>query len=79
MVDVLASFTSVGIRPLAMKWGGRRYEPLHVCLTHTVREGRKLWRVFSVTDGPPAKPEDGNAFVLAFDPEDCRWRMWETA
>ena len=63
-----------------MKWGGRRYEPLQVHLTHTVREGRKLWRVFSVSDAPPSRPpEDGNAFTLAFDPEDCRWRMWEPA
>lgn len=57
--------------------GGRRYEPLHVHLTHTVCEGRKRLRIFSVTDGPPSAPEDGNHFTLAFDPEDCRWRLWE--
>ncbi len=76
-IDVLAAFTAAGVRPLALRMGGRRYEPLHVHLTHTVREGRKLWRVFSVTDGPPSAPEDGNHFTLAFDPEDCRWRLWE--
>ncbi|MDO8622337.1 MAG: hypothetical protein Q7R80_03850 [bacterium] len=77
-VDVLATFTAAGVRPLALRMGGRRYEPLHVHLTHTVREGRKLWRVFSVTDGPPSAPESGNAFTLAFDPEECRWRLWES-
>ncbi|MDO8599407.1 MAG: hypothetical protein Q7S02_04820 [bacterium] len=78
-LDVLATFTAAGVRPIALRMGGRRYEPLQVHLTHTVREGRKLWRVFSVTDGPPAAPEDGNHFTLAFDPEDCRWRLWENA
>lgn len=76
LVDVLAAFTAAGVRPLALRMGGRRYEPLHVHLTHTVRDGRKRLRVFSVTDGPPSAPEDGNHFSLAFDPDDCRWRLW---
>lgn len=78
-IDVLVAFTATGMRPLALRMGGRRYEPLCVHLTHTVREGRKRWRVFSVTDGLPSAPEDGNHFTLAFDPEDCRWRVWDPA
>ena len=76
-MDVLATFTAAGVRPLALRMGGRRYEPLHVHLTHTVRDGRKRLRIFSVTDGPPSSPENGNHITLAFDPDDCRWRVWE--
>lgn len=77
-LDVLAAFTAAGVRPLAVRMGGRRYEPLQVHATHTVREGRTLWRIFSVSDAPPARPADeGNHFTLAFNPTDLRWRLWE--
>ncbi|MFH1430823.1 MAG: hypothetical protein ABIG71_04915 [Candidatus Uhrbacteria bacterium] len=71
-IDVLATFTAGGVRPYSMKWDGHRYEPLQVHMTHTVRDGRKLWHVFSCSD--PA-----NSFTIAFNPFDLRWQLWEYA
>lgn len=77
-LDVLVAFTAQGVRPLALRLGGRRYEPLRVHATHKVREGRILWRVFSVSDAPLARPpEEGNHFTIAFNPLDLLWRVWE--
>lgn len=71
-IEVIATFAAGGVRPYAMKWSGRRYEPLQTHMTHTVREGRTTWHVFACSDA-------ANVFTLAFNPADMRWQLWECA
>jgi hypothetical protein len=58
--------------PYSLYWHGRRYHITTVGLHHTVREGRVLTHIFSVTDGT-------TFFKLKFDTETLGWKLLEVA
>lgn len=58
------------IIPYNIYWQGRRYQMTTVGFHHTVREGRVLIHVFSVSDGT-------TFFKLRFDTETLGWKLLE--
>ena len=58
------------VTPSVIYWHGRRYTITKVGLHHTVREGRVLFHIFSVTDGT-------TFFKLQMDTETLGWRLLE--
>ncbi len=58
------------ILPYSVYWHGRRYPITKVGFHHTVRLGRVLTHIFSVTDG-------STFFKLIFDTETLMWTLAE--
>ncbi|KKU81172.1 hypothetical protein A2875_00285 [Candidatus Gottesmanbacteria bacterium RIFCSPHIGHO2_01_FULL_46_14] len=56
--------------PWVIFWRGRRYTITKVGLHHTVRDGRVLFHLYSVTDGT-------TFFHLRFDTENLSWKLLE--
>lgn len=56
--------------PTAIYWRGRQYVITKTGLHHTVRVGRTLFHIFSVTDG-------ANFFRLQLNTETLRWTLME--
>lgn len=57
--------------PYSFSWNGRKYRVRTVGMHHTIREGRRLFHIFSVSDGD-------NFFKLIFDTETLGWKLLET-
>jgi hypothetical protein len=56
--------------PYSLYWHGKRYRITAVGFHHTLREGRVLIHIFSVTDGT-------TFFKLRFDTETLGWKLLE--
>ncbi len=56
--------------PYSLYWNGRRYHITTIGLHHTVWEGRRLFHIFSVSDG-------SNFFKLLMDSETLGWKLIE--
>lgn len=71
-VVLWSNHTTNKIVPYSLSWHGRRYRITTVGFHHTVREGRVLCHIFSVTDGT-------TFFKLKFDTETLAWKLLEVA
>jgi len=69
-VDLLSNHIKKKAYPWVIHWRGARYMITKVGLHHTVREGRTLCHIYSVTDG-------NTFFKLKLDTETLRWRLLE--
>lgn len=69
-VDLLSNHTTKKAYPWVVHWRQNRYIISKVGLHHTVREGRTLCHIFSVTDG-------NTFFKLRFDTETLGWKLLE--
>lgn len=69
-VNLLYNHLKRSASPTSLYWRGRRYTITQVGLHHTVREGRTLLHIFSVTDGT-------SAFKLELNAETLLWRLLE--
>ncbi len=56
--------------PYSISWHGRRYRMTTIGLHHTIWEGRRLFHIFSVSDGT-------TYFKLMFDTETLAWKLLE--
>lgn len=56
------------IMPVRLKWQGKEYRLAKLGLHHTVRVGRTLHHIFSVTDGT-------TFFRLNLDTENLQWTL----
>lgn len=69
-VDLLSNHVNKKAYPWIIHWRNNRYMVTKIGLHHTVREGRTLMHVFSVTDG-------NTFFKLKFDTETLSWKLLE--
>lgn len=69
-VDLVTNHLKKSVYPWIIHWQGRHYRITKVGLHHTVREGRVLFHLFSVTDGT-------TFFKLRFDTETLGWKLLE--
>lgn len=69
-VNLLFNHLKRSVIPTSLFWRGRRYTITKVGLHHTIREGRTLYHMFSVTDGT-------TSFKLQFDSETLFWKLLE--
>ncbi|MFZ5845678.1 MAG: hypothetical protein ACOY0S_04390 [Patescibacteria group bacterium] len=74
IINELVSVNLLGkpgkVYPAILFWRGRRYAITKVGLHHTVKEGRTLFHIFSVTDG-------NTYFKLQLDTETLSWKLLE--
>ena len=68
VVDERVSVNLLNSQPTGFVWRNRRYAVTQVGLHHTLRQGRTLMHVFSVTDG-------STCFTLQFDTESLKWKL----
>jgi hypothetical protein len=59
-----------GVIPWAFLWRGRMYKTKTIGFHHTMRQGRVLLHIFSVSDG-------ATYFKLVFDTETLGWKLLE--
>ncbi len=71
-VALWSNHTTKKILPYSLYWHGIRYRITTVGFHHTLREGRVLTHIFSVTDGI-------NFFKLKFNTETLLWKLLEVA
>ncbi|HLD24648.1 MAG TPA: hypothetical protein VJB96_01900 [Patescibacteria group bacterium] len=57
--------------PYSFSWHGRKYRIKTVGMHHTIREGRHLFHIFSVSD-------DSTFFKLVMDTETLGWKLVAT-
>lgn len=69
-VDFLSNHKSGKAYPWIICWRENRYMITKVGFHHTLREGRTLCHIFSVTDG-------NTFFKLRFDTETLGWKLLE--
>lgn len=69
-VALVSNHATHTVLPYSIQWRGRSYKIQNVGLHHTVREGRVLLHMFSVTDG-------NTFFRLQFNTETLGWRLLE--
>jgi hypothetical protein len=69
-VDLLSNHLKGQVYPWAIHWRGTKYYMKKVGFHHTVRGGRTLFHVFSVTDGT-------TFFKLQLNTETLGWRLLE--
>ncbi len=69
-VDLLSNHQRGRAYPWVIHWRGNRYMMTKIGLHHTLREGRILFHLFSVTDG-------NTYFKLQFNTETLSWRLLE--
>ena len=69
-VDLLSNHIKHIAYPWVIHWRGIRYMITKIGLHHTIREGRVLIHIFSVTDGI-------SQFKLRFDTETLGWKLLE--
>jgi len=69
-VDLLTNHIKRRVYPWIVRWQGRMYRITQVGLHYTIREGRTLFHIFSVTDGT-------TFFKLQFDTETLGWKLLE--
>ncbi len=71
-VRVYADFNGQQVRPVAFKWGGKRYDVQRVNLVYRRRVGKRFVWCFAVSD-------DAHSFVLVYDPEHLSWTLEEVS
>ena len=69
-VDLLSNHLKGQAYPWVIQWKGIRYHTTKIGFHYTIRDGRTLFHVFSVTDGT-------TFFKLRFDTETLGWRLLE--
>jgi hypothetical protein len=69
-VDLLSNHIKKTVYPWVVHWRGARHMITKVGMHHTVREGRVLCHIFSVSDG-------NTFFKLRLDTETLSWRLLE--
>lgn len=75
MADNINESVSVNLTnaiPTSLCWNRREYTITKIGLHHTIREGRTLFHIFSVTDGT-------TFFKLKFGTETLGWKLLEVA
>lgn len=71
-VDLLSNHIKKMAYPWVIHWKGNRYMVAKIGMHHTVREGRVLFHIFSVSDG-------NTFFKLRLDTETLGWKLLEIA
>ncbi|MFH0828975.1 MAG: hypothetical protein V1907_02230 [Candidatus Kerfeldbacteria bacterium] len=71
-VRVFADFNGSQVRPIAFVRAGRKYEVQRVNLVYRKRVGKRFVWCFAVSD-------EGNSFVLVYDPESLVWTLEEVS
>ena len=71
-IDEQVSVNLLNNKPIRLFWHGRQYTLTQIGFHHTVREGRTLILIFSVTDG-------ATFFKLRLDTETLLWKLLEVA
>lgn len=69
-VTLWSNHTTRKVFPYSLYWHGRKYSITTVGLHHTVWEGRRLFHIFSVSDG-------STFFKLVMDSETLSWKLIE--
>jgi len=69
-VDLLSNHLKGRAYPWVIHWRGSRYHITKVGFHHTIRDGRTLFHIFSVTDGT-------TFFNLRFNTETLGWKLLE--
>lgn len=69
-VDLLSNHLTGQAYPWMIHWRGVRYHITKVGFHHTIRDGRTLLHVFSVTDGT-------TFFNLRFNTDTLGWKLLE--
>lgn len=69
-IGVLASFSGRIVKPVAFRWGKRRYRIERVHFVYRRRDGGRLSYHFGVSC-------QGQIFDLAFDPATLGWQLWQ--
>ena len=69
-VTLWSNHTTRKVLPYSLYWHGRKYSITTVGLHHTVWEGRRLFHIFSVSDG-------NTFFKLVMDSETLAWKLIE--
>ena len=69
-VTLWSNHTTRKVLPYSLYWHGREYSITTVGLPHTVWEGRRLFHIFSVSDG-------NTFFKLVMDSETLAWKLIE--
>ncbi len=69
-VNLLSNHIKGTAAPSSLYWRGRRYTLSQMGFHHTLREGRVLVHVYSMTDGT-------TFFKLQFDTETLLWKLLE--
>ena len=71
-VRVFTDFNGQRVRPVAFVRAGRKYEVQRVNLVYRKRVGKRFVWCFAVSD-------EGNSFVLVYDPENLGWILEEVS
>lgn len=74
MSETINEIVSVALwnkAPYSFSWRGRKYRVSVVGMHHTIREGRRLFHIFFVSDGM-------TFFKLILDTETLGWKLLET-
>ena len=69
-VNLLSNHIKGTAAPSSLYWRGRRYTLSQMGFHHTMRDGRTLIHVYSMTDGT-------TFFKLQFDTETLSWKLLE--
>lgn len=69
-VALWSNCTTKSILPYSIYWHGKRYTITKIGFHHTVRFGRVLTHIFSVTDG-------ATFFKISFNTETLFWKLIE--
>lgn len=69
-VTLWSNHTTRKVLPYSLYWHGRKYSITTVGLHHTIWEGRRLFHIFSVSDG-------STFFKLVMDSETLSWKLIE--
>lgn len=67
-IQVEATFSGTGLRPLWFTWKGRRYKIKEVTYTWGDSQGKSRLYYFSASDGV-------NLYELCFNAENLTWRL----
>jgi len=71
-VRVFTDFNGTQVRPVVFVRAGRKYEIERVNLVYRKRVGKRYVWCFAVSD-------EGNNFVLVYDPESLAWTLEEVS
>ena len=69
-ISVVMIYNQKNVMPCRIKWQGRIYHIAKIGFHHQIKEGSRLFHIFSVTDG-------NLDFRLRFDTESLHWTLEE--
>ncbi len=71
-ISVITIYDKKNVLPFRIKWQGRVYDISKIGFHHKIKEGTRLFHIFSVTDG-------NLDFRLKFDTETLHWILEEVS